>query len=374
MSEDALPESDRVDELPHPRETFSLFGQDEAEATFISALNSDRLHHAWLLTGPRGIGKATFAWRAARHLLTTPPPDDGGLFGDAPSKIETLDVDEHHPVVHRMAALSEPGLLLIRRSWDSDRKRLRAQITVDDVRKLSSFFGLSATDGGRRVVIIDTVDDMNPSAANALLKVLEEPPKNAIFFLVSHAPQKLLLTIRSRCRQRRFQPLNKEDLSLALTTAGLSSAIDSTLLVGLAGGSVGEAATLAQLDGPALYSDLVKLCATCPQLDRGTARQMIEKLTARGAEARLELFIRMLDLFLGRMAHFGVGKPPASEVCGQEFDTFARLTPTSVRAKDWATLQQELSDRIRHGLAVNVDAQSLIMDAFLQINGVASRS
>ena len=166
---------------------------------------SDRLHHGWLLTGPQGVGKATLAWRIARFLLATPPAEDG-LFGSPPPP-QTLDIDPEHPVSHRIQALAEPGLAPITRSYD-DKGKLRSQIVVDDIRKLNRFFGLSATDGGRRVVIVDAADDMNVSAANALLKMLEEPPARTTILLISHQPSRLLPTIRSRCRTLRLGPLS----------------------------------------------------------------------------------------------------------------------------------------------------------------------
>ena len=183
MSDDT-PSPDQVPGAPHPRETARLFGQDAAEHAFLTAYNSDRLHHGWLLTGPRGVGKATLAWRIARFLLATPPADDGGLFG-APPPPATLEIDPDHPVSHRMQAGAEPGLAVVTRS-PNDQGRLRGEIVVEDIRKLGKFFGLSSADGGRRVVIVDSADEMNISAANALLKMLEEPPARTTLLLVSH--------------------------------------------------------------------------------------------------------------------------------------------------------------------------------------------
>lgn len=171
MSDDLLPEPDRLDGAPHPRETARLFGQTAAEAEFLSAFNTGRLPHGWLLTGPKGIGKASFAWRAARFLLATPIAKDDGLFG-APPPPDTLDIADDHPVVPRLKALSEPGLCLIRRGPRPDGKALSDVIRVEEVRRLKSFFQMSAGGNGRRVVIVDCADEMNPNAANALLKEL----------------------------------------------------------------------------------------------------------------------------------------------------------------------------------------------------------
>ena len=369
MTGEDLPEADRADGAPHPRETLQLFGQQAAEDRLLEALNSGRMHHAWLITGPKGVGKATLAWRLARHLIATPiETADEGLFGDAPPPPDTLTISPDHPVSHRIAALSEPGLLLIRRAWDHDRKRLKTQITVDEVRKLSSFFGLSSTDGGRRVVIVDSVDDMNPSAANALLKVLEEPPKNAVLLLISHAPARLLPTIRSRCRDIRLPALDDAALKAALDAAGYPDA--DPQLSALSGGSVGTAIRLISQNGPELYDQILQLLATTPSLDRAAARKFAEHITARGQEERLTVALDLLNLALSRMARHGTGIPTAS-AASNEAEVFNRLSPNPHAARRWATLQQELSQRIGHGRAVNVDAQSLILDSLLKINETA---
>ena len=366
MSEDDLPEADRAEGAPHPRHTARVFGQEAAEDTVLTALAHGRRHHAWLLTGPRGVGKATFAWRLARYLRTE---GDAGprLFGD-PEPPASLDVPAGHPVARRMAALADPGTLLIRRAWDSDRKRLKAQITVDEVRRLTSFFGLSATDGGARVVIVDSADEMNPSAANALLKVLEEPPAKAILLLVSHQPARLLPTIRSRCRVLRFTPLEPDDLAAALTQAGVEVP-DAAPLAELAGGSAGEALRLVTGDGLTVYRDVMNLFSGAPQMDRQAARRFAEAAAARGAEDRLDLSLRLLDLALVRLARTATGHAPALDAAPGEGEVFAKLS--RVPARRWAELQQNLSARLGHGMAVNVDPSSLLVDALLQVNEVA---
>ena len=138
---DALPEPDRAGDAPHPRETERLFGQEAAEAAFLEAWNGGRMHHGWLLTGSRGVGKATLAWRIARFLLCDPP-----------AQTDSLDPPPDHPALPRIRALSEPGLMLLRRAWDEKKKRLQAQITVEEARKLGGFFAMSS--GGRRVVLL----------------------------------------------------------------------------------------------------------------------------------------------------------------------------------------------------------------------------
>ncbi len=369
MSEEALPQSDQIEGAPHPRETLALYGQSAAEATFLEAFASDRLHHAWLITGPQGIGKATLAWKLARFLLATPPQVDGGLFG-APPPPESLDVAADHPVNTRVLALSDPGLYLLRRAYDVDKKRFKAQIGVEDIRAMASFFGLTNAEGGRRVVILDAADDMNVNAANALLKILEEPPADAILLLISHQPSGLLPTIRSRCRVLRCQPLGEAEMSAALQATGAES---TPGVAALASGSVGDALRLIHGDGLALYASLLDLAEEFPRMDRSKALKLADAVAARGAEAKFDLFERLVELFLARLskAGLGVAVPPVSEA---EPALFARLAPDGQAARAWANLSATALPRLRHGRAVNLDGASLILDMALAMNETAAKA
>ncbi|SMX43170.1 DNA polymerase III subunit delta' [Actibacterium lipolyticum] len=371
MSDD-IPEADRVEGAPHPRETLALLGHDNAQAAFLDAFNTGRMHHGWLITGPRGVGKATLAWRIARFLLAQPAKDDGGLFG-APPPPDSLDIGEDHPVAHRMAALSEPGLFLLRRAWDDSKKpaRLKTVITVDEVRKLKGFFSLSATDGGRRVVIVDAADEMNVNAANALLKLLEEPPENATLLLISHQPSRLLPTIRSRCRELRLGTLSPDQMADAMQAAG-ADVTDAAALAELSGGSVGEAIRLTNLGGLTLYSEIVALFSSLPRLDRPRALKLAESAVGKANEPRFDLLLRLFDLFLSRLARAGVLGPPAHEAAPGEAALMARLCPDAYAARAWAETGEKLGARARHGKAVNLDPASLILDMVLRIDETAA--
>lgn len=370
MSEDH-PEPDRIEGAPHPRMTTRLIGQTRAEDAFLHAFNGKHLHHGWLITGPRGVGKATLAWKIARFLLAT-PDDDGGMFAAPPP--DTLDIPESHPVSHRMAALTESRMFLLRRPYDEKAARLKQDITVDEVRRMKSFFALSAADGGRRVAIIDSIDEMNTSAANALLKLLEEPPARVTILMISHQPAKLLPTIRSRCRELRLGALSPEDLSDALTQAGGEvDPNDRTALAELAGGSVGEAFRMTNLDGLKLYDNMVSLFATLPRLDRPRALSMAEKGAGKGAEAQFDLIVTLFDLFLARLARAGTLQQLPPEAARGEGDLIARLSPTPAHAREWADLAQHLGLRARKARAVNLDPAALLMDMLLHINDTASR-
>ena len=370
----ALPEPDRVEGAPHPRETAQLFGQSAAEARFLDAYKSGRLHHAWLITGPRGTGKATLAWRLARFLLATPAPGaDAGPLGATPPPPTSLDVDPEHPVARRMRALSEPGLFLLRRGPNDKGDRVSADIRVDEVRKLKGFFALSAADDGRRVVILDAADEMNTAAANAVLKLLEEPPAGAVLLLVSHQPNRLLPTIRSRCRELRLAPLGADDLAAALAAAGEAPAPETAAaLADLAGGSVGEALRLLHLDGLAIYRDIVATFNPAPRYDRTRAIALANSAAGAANAARFELILRLIELFLARLARTGAGLPPAREAVPNEAALLARLAPDLHASRRWAGLQQTLSARAEHGRAVNLDPAALILDMVFRINDAAN--
>lgn len=224
-AEKPAPETDKEPGAPHPRETFEFFGHDAEERAIAEALAGARMHHAWLLAGPKGLGKATLAYRFARAALGAPRT------GPRP-----LDVDSEHPVSRRIAALSHPDLFVLRRGLN-DRGKPRREITVDEARDLGHFFSLAPSEGGMRVAIVDAVDDLNRNAANAILKTLEEPPARSVLILVCHAPGAILPTIRSRCRRLALRPLSDAQMRGALKGA------DAQLL-GLAKGRPGRALAL----------------------------------------------------------------------------------------------------------------------------------
>lgn len=363
---------DQIDGAPHPRETETLFGQAPAEAAFLEAFASGRLHHAWLLSGPRGIGKATLAWRIARFLLATPLSEEAGLF-DAPPAPDTLSIDPEHPVARRLAAGSEPGLMSITRTENEKTGRLRDVISVEDIRRLSRFFQLSAADGGRRVVIVDAADDMNPQAANALLKMLEEPPERATLLLVAHQPSRLLPTIRSRCRSLRLSPLDADTLGKALAQAGVenipASGPEAAALAELSGGSVGAAVRLSLLEGTKTYAELLRLLKDLPQLDRPRALKLAESAATRGGEARRDLLFELLQLMLARLARTGaLAAPPKTEAAPGEAATMLRLSPDPAAGRAWAQTAQETGARVQHGLAVNLDPAALVLDTLFKIS------
>ena len=234
-------EPDRVDGQPHPREVYDLIGQDDALARAARSVRSGRPPHGLMLAGPAGIGKATLAYRIARYVLRY------GASADGPAD---LSVPKNDLVSRRIEAQSHPGLLVLKRVVNEKTGRLMNVVRVDEIRRLGSFFGLTSAGGDWRVAIIDAADDMNDNAANALLKVLEEPPARSLLILITHAPGRQLPTIRSRCQRIDMKPLDDAVLTAALgKKLPDASAEDRAALVRLAEGSLGLALQLAEEDG-----------------------------------------------------------------------------------------------------------------------------
>ena len=237
---EALPEADRIEGQPHPRETYAFIGQDVALARAAHAIRNGRPAHAWLIAGSPGTGKATFAYRIARYLLRY------GATAEGPAD---LAVAPNDIVSKQIEAQSHPGLLVLTRRVD-DKGKLPTALKVSEIRRLAAFFGLTSAHGGWRVAIVDTADDMNEEAANALLKTLEEPPAKGLLLVLAHAPGRLLPTIRSRCQRLDLRPLSDETLGTLLAERLPDMGQDDlTALAHLAEGSLGLALRLASEDG-----------------------------------------------------------------------------------------------------------------------------
>jgi DNA polymerase III subunit delta' len=246
-----------------PRATSVLFGHREAETALLNAYRGGRIPHAWLIGGAQGIGKATLAYRMARFVLAHPDPTAADV-----QRAETLSVDPNAPVSRQVATGAHGGLLTLERSAN-DKGVMRTVITVDETRETISFFGSTAAAEGWRVCIVDTVDELNPNAANALLKIVEEPPQRSLFLLVSHAPARVLPTIQSRCRKLRLRPLEVADVVQAAAVAANLAPDDSALkeAADASEGSVGRALVLLGGDQLKLQQRTAALLHNLPQVD-----------------------------------------------------------------------------------------------------------
>ena len=304
-----------------PQESAELVGHETSERALLESALSGRLHHAWLLTGPRGIGKATLAYRFARFLLAG--AEAGGLLAGGPSN---LAVDPRHPVFRLVASGGHPDLKLVARGQNPKTGRMRSEIVVDDVRDAVSFLRLTPSQGGWRVVIVDGAEEMNRNAGNALLKILEEPPARAVLLLVSHSPGRVLPTIRSRCRRLSLRALDDEAIAgyLSLTMPDLGEA-DRGLLIRLAEGSIGKALTLSQSGGLQLYRDIFGLLSSLPRLDSAALNQMADRLGRSGADDAFRSAAELLTGWLARMLRQRATGRQETEVLAGEAGCMDRL-------------------------------------------------
>ncbi len=272
-----------------------LFGHALAETALLSAYRSGRVPHAFLIAGPQGIGKATLAYRMARFVLAHPDPE-----ARAVQAATSLQVDANHPVARRVAAQAQPDLLVIERTFN-DKGVLHKQIAVDDIRKTVTFFGSTAGEGGWRIAIVDAVDELNRSGANALLKVLEEPPERAMLLLVSHSAARVPATLRSRCRILTLRPLAGADVAAAVAAATASAADDTEIAAAAAAADGSVARALAFLDegALALRQQALDLLEALPALDARALHALGEALAGTDPQP-LAAFVDTINAWLAQ--------------------------------------------------------------------------
>ena len=288
-------DEDEIDETPPPRATTVLFGQEHAEAGLLAAYRSGRVPHAFLIAGPQGVGKATLAYRMARFVLAHPDPAAPEV-----AAATSLFLDTKHPVARRIAAQAQPDLLIIERTLN-DKGVLHKQIAVEDIRKTVTFFGSTAGEGGWRIAIVDAVDELNRSGANALLKVLEEPPERALLLLVSHSAARVPATLRSRCRILTLRMLGESDVAAAFAAATGEAADDPDIAAAAAAadGSVARALALLDEGALALRQQALGLLDRLPALDAKALHALGEALAGTDPEP-LAAFVDTVNAWLSQ--------------------------------------------------------------------------
>jgi len=358
------PEADRLEGFPHPRFTSHLFGHRGPVERLATAFAKERLHHAWLLAGREGIGKATLAYRFARHALA--PARERAAAGSE------LAGHAESSTARQIAQLSHPGLLVLRRPFDPRSKRLASTIPVDEVRRLGAFFGLTADQGAWRVVIIDSAEDLNPNAANALLKALEEPPPRAVFLLVAAQPSAVLPTLRSRSIRLDLAPLAGPDLrraaEVALAAAGQEAptAADWPRLERLAQGSVRKALQLTAAGGLALAANVEQLIRALPFLDWGAVHALADSLAPIAQEQRYEAFFDLLLADLARLVRArATGRADAGE------RTLAERLIKPAALSRWAELWEGVVRAKRDVDTLNLDRKALILATLARLEALS---
>jgi DNA polymerase-3 subunit delta' len=350
-------------EILEPRLNPYLVGHESAEQDFLGAWTSGRLAHAWLICGPRGIGKATLAYRMARFVMSQGPniQSSSNLFGE-PAVPQTLQASAENVVFRRIAALGHGDFKSIERGWsDTKQTKRKTVIGVDEVRKVGSFLTKTPAEGGWRAVLVDAADEMNQNAANAVLKVLEEPPRRALLFLIAHNPDRLLPTIRSRCRRLDLRPLELKQVTVLMNRyrSDLSSE-DTAALAVLGDGSIGRALELADEGGVALFRDLIKLLEDIPKLSITRVHALAER-TLRGDVFRT--LSGLLSWWLARVVAHGARGDllNLAEIVPGEHALAVKFLATAPPAR-WVETWLEIGRIAERTLAVHLDRKrSLVL-------------
>jgi DNA polymerase-3 subunit delta' len=354
---EAIGRPDQLKGWPAPEENPDWFGDPAAEQTLLEAFRSGRVHHAWLMCGLKGIGKATLAYRFARFVLAHPDPSTPEVAAAA-----DLSVSPEHPAFRKVAARAHPNLLVLQRAYNDDRKRFYTELTVDEIRRTVAFFGTTAGEPGWRVAVVDPADDMNLSAANALLKNLEEPPARALFLIVSHAPGRLLPTIRSRCRRLNIGPLAPEAIERALSRGPSDAAPrdprELQLATELAEGSLRRAVHLVEGGGTEIYRELARILEAVPDIDVEAVHALATRVAARDADEVFDTFLDAVCAWLDRRVR-----------AQEEPDGAGRISPAVLRTplESWAEVWENVRRSSTLADALNLDRKQAALSILMTL-------
>ncbi len=329
-------------DLPHPRDTYDLMGGEAPEQALLAAMAGGRLHHAWLIAGPPGVGKATLAYRLARRLLGAQPSPAHGALGTSPDdKIARL-----------VASRAHPDLLVLQR--EPEEGKARKNIPVEEARELPEFFALTPALGAWRVAIVDTADDLNASGANALLKILEEPPERGIILLPCNRPGALIATIRSRCRVLKFNPPPAERTAAWLAERAGIGAGEASALAAMAGGAPGRAWRLAAAGALEADAAARALLAALPKADPAAPLAVSDGF--RGPQGA-ERFVLVMDRLARRVHEMASARALAGERADLD---------------GWAEAFELLASLPGQVEAVNLDRGDAFFTALARLKAVAA--
>jgi DNA polymerase-3 subunit delta' len=358
--------ADIAEQPTGPIATATLIGHAAAELAFLETAAARRMPHAWLLSGPRGIGKMTLAYRMARFQLS-----QGAAGGDLFGGHGSLQMPPESDLFRRILAGGHGDLRLIERVVNPATKKLRGEIVVDQIRTLGRFFSMTGAEGGWRIAIIDGAEEMNSNAANALLKLLEEPPENSLLLLVSHGPGRLLPTIRSRCRHLALRPLGEAD-AIAVLAQQMPDLDQSECLglVRLSEGSPGLALAMAAEGGLQGYGELLAMMRDLPELDFAAVHALGDRLARANNEAAYRVWVNLLRLWLSRLARGGAGLNNMSDAVTGEVALASRLT-VAVGLDRWVELWEKIGGLAMRAERVNLDRKQVVLHAFMALQRTA---
>ena len=349
---DDQPESDTAPGAPHPRHALRLIGHKDAEAELLTAYREGRLAHAWLIGGPEGIGKATLAWAFTRFLFANPDPG-----APAVQAARDLTVDPASPAARHLSALAHPDFSLVRRALQADKKKFYSEIRVDDVRDALQVFQMSAAFGGWRICLVDCAEDLNANGANALLKMIEEPPARSLILIVSHRPGQVLPTIRSRCRRLKLEPLSESAIVEVIGSLGPrwneADPAAVSAAAARAAGSVREALARLAPDSEGVGALIDAAVGKLPHPDPRAVAKLAEALAGRASSEAFAAFHRGLYDWLAAYAATAVSSPLSAWEIGGLWDR--------LRAAE------------RETEAMNLDRKLHVLAVFAEIAAVARR-
>jgi DNA polymerase III subunit delta' len=350
------PESDRLPDAPHPRATPLLIGHEAAERELLEAYRSGRMHQAWLIGGPQGIGKATLAWRLARFLLSYPDPSLPAV-----QRAQDLSSPMDAPPARRVVVRSHADVVALRREWDQKGKKHYTEIRIDDVRSGVELFRRAASEGGWRVAIVDSAEDLNKSSANALLKIIEEPPPKSIFLIVAHRPGQTMATIRSRCRKLMLEPLPEAQVVEAVTSLkgpwSSRPAAEIATAARRSGGSVREAILMLGSESLEVIDAAEALLARLPAVDWSAVYRLAEASNGRAGQEAFDALMNVVFDWIDKSlrANAQAGGRPRS------------LAP-------YAEVWEKIAASARETQALNLDRRPLVLSIFTDLAAAVTAS
>ncbi len=357
---------DELENFPHPRDNNNLLGHKAAEQVLFDAFMSGKMHHAWIIAGQKGIGKATLAYKFTQFILHYKTVQN---ITDA--KITNLEVDFNSISSRQVRARSHPSLFVLKRAYNEKTKGFGQNINIENVRKAERFLSLTVEKDGWRVIIIDSADDLNINSANALLKSLEEPPKNTVFLIVSSKPAKLLPTIRSRCRMLKLPDLSLEVMAALIKQYEVEiNPNEADIIAYLAQGSFSRLLEVIDVEGLEIYLETIKLLEQLPNISRDDLHDFATKMATKANETRYEFFAEQYLTLLARLIKYISLSGQGENLPNIEIKLFEQLSnhlALDALFELWENSQQKL----RVNEAFNMDKKQTVITEFLQLEKIA---